>query len=66
MPDGKHIKGKSKIVTDGPYIETKEGISGYYFLLAESLEAVTEIAKDCPSLAMGGTIELREVMQMPE
>ncbi|MBL7913604.1 MAG: hypothetical protein JNL49_01035 [Bacteroidia bacterium] len=66
MPDGKHIKGKSKIVTDGPYIETKEGISGYYFLLAESLEAVTEIAKGCPSLAMGGTIELREVMQMPE
>lgn len=63
MPMGKSIKGKNKLVTDGPYIEVKEGVSGYYFLLANSLEEVTEIAKGCPSLNHGGTLELREIVQ---
>ena len=63
MPAGKHIKGKDKLVTDGPYIEVKEGISGFYFLLANSLEEATEIAKGCPSLESGGTLEIREMIQ---
>lgn len=62
MPIGKHIKSKDKLVTDGPYIETKEGVSGYYFLLADSLEEASEIAKGCPSLAHG-SLEIREVIQ---
>ena len=61
MPMGTSIKGT--IVTDGPFIETKEGVSGYYFLLANSLEEATEIGKGCPSLASGGMIEIREVLQ---
>jgi hypothetical protein len=66
MPMGTHIRGTEALVTDGPYIEAKEGISGYYFLLASSLEDVTEIAKGCPSLRHGGTVELREVIQTGE
>jgi hypothetical protein len=60
---GKHIKGKAKLVTDGPYIELKEGVSGFYFLMADSLEQATEIAKGCPSLQIGGTLEIREIIQ---
>lgn len=63
MPMGNHIKGKDKVVTDGPYIELKEGVSGYYFLLANSLEEATEIAKGCPSLALDSKVEVREVIQ---
>ena len=63
VPVGNHIKGKNKIVTDGPYIELKEGVSGYYFLLADSLEEATEIAKGCPSLSVGGIVEIREIIQ---
>jgi hypothetical protein len=63
MPMGKSVKGNNKIVTDGPYIESKEGVSGYYFLLANSLEEVTEIVKGCPSLDIGGTVEVREIIQ---
>ncbi len=37
-PNGKYIKSNDRIVTDGPYIEVKEGISGFYFLLADSLK----------------------------
>lgn len=60
--NGVSIKGKEKFVTDGPYIEAKECISGYYFLLAKSLEDATKIAKDCPALETGASIELREVL----
>lgn len=61
MPMGKHITGT--ITTDGPFIEVKEGVSGYYFLLAGSLDEAAEIAKGCPSLATGGTVEIREVIE---
>jgi hypothetical protein len=61
MPTGKHIKG-SELPTDGPYIETKEGVSGFYFLLAESLEQAAEIARGCPSLEHG-SVEVREVIK---
>lgn len=59
---GHCIEGNQKIVTDGPFIESKEGIGGYYFLLAESLEQATEIAKGCPALEAGSTLEVREVI----
>lgn len=66
-PEGKIIKGQNNVVTDGPFIELKEGISGYYFLLANSLSEVTEIAKGCPSLAMdNATLEIREILQTDE
>ena len=61
-PVGKHIKGSKNLVTDGPYIEVKEGVSGFYFLLANSLEEAAEIAKGCPSLEIGGTLEIREMI----
>jgi hypothetical protein len=60
-PMGKHLSGKQKIMTDGPYIEGKEGVSGFYFLLADSLEQAAELAKGCPTLAIGGKVEIREI-----
>jgi len=62
--DGKHLK--NNLVTDGPYIELKEGVGGFYFLLANSLEEVTEIAKGCPSMKNGATLELREILHTEE
>lgn len=55
---------KNNVITDGPYIESKECVSGIYFLKADSLEAVMEIVKDCPDVKRGNTIEVREIMQM--
>jgi hypothetical protein len=63
---GSFIIGKNKIVTDGPYVESKECISGYYFIFANSLLEATEIAKGCPSLDTGATLEIREVVQIDE
>lgn len=62
-PEGKVIKGSEMVITDGSFVELKESISGYYFLLANSLAEVMELAKGCPSLAMdNATIEVREVL----
>lgn len=60
------IKGANQVVTDGPYIEGKECVSGFYFLLANSLQEATTIAKGCPSLTLGASVELREVIQTEE
>lgn len=60
--EGATIRGKDKIVTDGPFVESKECVSGYYFLLAEDLSSAIEIAKGCPTLDFGGAVEVREVI----
>lgn len=61
-PMGNHLKGTQKTLTDGPFIEGKEGVSGFYFLLANSLEEATELSKGCPTLGIGGTVEIREII----
>jgi hypothetical protein len=50
-----------KFVVDGPYMETKEIVGGFYQFEANDIEAATEIAKGCPHLSFGGTIEIREI-----
>lgn len=57
---------RNDIETDGPFIELKECISGYYFLLADSLDAAKELAKGCPDLKNGATLELREILNTCE
>ncbi len=64
--DSKGVTLKNKTVTDGPYVETKECISGYYVLLADSLEQAANLAKDCPDLSRGATLEIREIVDTNE
>ena len=49
---------------DGFYIAEGKTIGGNMVLKAESIESVTEIAKKCPILFMGGTVEVRDVIPM--
>lgn len=50
-------------VTDGPYTEIKEFISGYIVIKAESIDEAVEIAKGNPIFTVGGNIEVREVLK---
>jgi len=50
-----------KAAVDGPYTETKEIIGGYYSYEAKDLDEATEIARGCPHLNFGGSIEIREI-----
>lgn len=54
-------RGGTVRVTDGPYSETKEVLGGYYIVQAENYDRAVEIARDCPHLEYGGTIEVREI-----
>lgn len=63
---GTQIVGKECIIKDGPYMESKEMIGGYYLLQAESLEAVIAIAKECPCHLWGGTTEIRPIATYEE
>jgi hypothetical protein len=48
-------------VTDGPYSESKELLGGYYMIEADTYDKAVELARDCPQLEFGGTIEVRQV-----
>lgn len=54
--------GRGERVTDGPFAETTEVVGGYLFLSAANIEEATEIARECPSLSLGSTIEVRPVV----
>ena len=49
---------------DGPYSETKEVLGGYFAVRAASYERACELARTCPHLEFGGTIEVREIDQV--
>ncbi|MEU4195756.1 YciI family protein [Kribbella sp. NPDC026611] len=51
-------QGGEPLVTDGPFIETKEALGGYYVIEARDLDQALELAKICPS----GNVEVRPVM----
>lgn len=59
---GKRISGKESMVKDGPYIESKELIGGYYIINAADYDEAVEIAKGCPNHLWGGTTEVRYQM----
>lgn len=50
--------GSTATVTDGPFVETKEALGGFYIIEAADLDAAIELAKKCPS----GHVEVRPVM----
>ncbi len=58
----KQREGVEPLVTDGPFLETKEALGGYYLIEARDLDQALELAKLCPS----GNIEVRPVMDTSE
>lgn len=57
-PTATSIRGD--VVTDGPFVETKEALGGYYLIEAKDLDQALEAAKLCP--AGYGGVEVRPIM----
>jgi hypothetical protein len=53
-------RGGQRMVTDGPFAETREQLGGFYVIQAESLEEAAEIASRIPA-AGTGTVEVRPI-----
>jgi hypothetical protein len=49
----------TKVVTDGPFIESKDIVGGYSLIQADTIEAAVELAQGCPALLNGGSVEVR-------
>jgi hypothetical protein len=64
---GKLLSGKgSPRVTDGPFIESKEVLGGFYIIKADSYEQAVERSRDHPHMEFGGTIEVRQEFAAPK
>jgi hypothetical protein len=61
---GRTVSGeKGRMVSDGPFAESKEAVGGYLLLEADSLEEVVAIVKQSPTLDYGVIIEIRPVLE---
>jgi hypothetical protein len=54
----------NNVVTDGPFAELKEMISGFIIVKTANLSEAVELAKGCPVLHMGGSVEVRSIIPM--
>jgi hypothetical protein len=61
--DARLLKSKKEILTDGPFMESKEMISGYLIINAENIDQATELTKECP-LLNEFKLELRRLKPM--
>jgi hypothetical protein len=52
------------LTTDGPFVEIKEAIGGYFLLEADDLDAAIELASRVPAARMGGAVEVRPIVEM--
>ena len=57
------VRDGKRVVTDGPFAETREQLGGYYLVQANDLDAAIGIAEKIPP-AQFGTIEIRPVMEI--
>jgi len=61
---GKIVSGKKgHTVIDGPFVESKEAIGGYFLLHVSNEREAIEIAKHCPGLEHGVQVEVRPVVE---
>lgn len=62
---GRQIRGTSKLVTDGPFMEGKEMVGGYLICIADNYDAAIALANDCPILQFeDGIIEVRAIQEL--
>ena len=61
---GKVVK-QNNVVTDGPYAEIKEAVSGAILIRAKDYDEAAEIAKGCPALKLGSVVEVRMALPTP-
>ena len=62
--EGKVIKGRKKVVTDGPYAEAKDLVGGYLLISAKNLDEAVELSRGCPIFDSEGSVEVRPIRQM--
>jgi hypothetical protein len=60
------LRGGERLLTDGPFAETKEQLGGYYILDCKDLDEAISWAERIPSLPHFGAVEVRPLMQFDD
>ena len=63
MATSVQIRGGKRLVTDGPFAETREQLGGYFLIQANDLDEAIAIAARIP-MARRGTVEIRPVIEI--
>jgi hypothetical protein len=58
------VRDGKRLVTDGPFAETREQLGGYFLIDASDLDEAIGVAARIPGARLG-TIEIRPVMELP-
>jgi hypothetical protein len=58
------VRDRKRLVTDGPFAETREQLGGYFLIEAGNLDEAIEIAARLPGARLG-TVEIRPVLEVP-
>ena len=58
------VRDGKRLVTDGPFAETREQLGGYFLIDAKDLDEAIGIAASIPG-ARKGTVEIRPVIEIP-
>jgi hypothetical protein len=52
---------RGDVITDGPFVDSKEVVAGFYVIEAPDLDAALEIARRNPVVTEGGGVEVRPI-----
>ena len=58
------VREGKRLVTDGPFAETREQLGGFYVIEARDLDEAIAIAERVPPVKFG-TVEIRPVLEIP-
>lgn len=58
------VRDGKRLVTDGPFAETREQLGGYFMVEARNLDEAMDIAARIPA-ATWGTVEVRPIVELP-
>jgi hypothetical protein len=59
------VEDGQTLTTDGPFIEAKEALGGYFLYEADNLDAAIAMAARIPAARMGGAVEVRPILERP-
>ena len=57
------VENGETLLTDGPFVDAKEHLGGYYLLEADNLDAALDVAARIPAARMGGAVEVRPLVE---
>ena len=57
------VQDGQMLLTDGPFVEAKEHLGGYFLVEADDLDGALEVAAQIPAAWMGGAVEVRPLVE---